>query len=110
MVKSWGSRTGEDFRFAIKSPRLITHTLKLGKGASDAADRLGKTLELLGRTLGPILVQLPPFSRQYLKALESVLTQTVGIKKRVFDFRHESWLNISTHQLLDKQEAGIYLA
>jgi len=110
MVQSWASRTGEDFRFAIKSPRLITHTLKLGKGASDAADRLGKTLELLGGKLGPILFQLPPFSRQDLKALESFLTQTVGVKKKAFEFRHESWLNDSTYQLLDKHEAGFCIA
>src|SRR5437870_7965112 len=45
MVKSWAGRTGEDFRFAIKSPRLITHTLKVGKGASEAADRVGNTLD-----------------------------------------------------------------
>jgi uncharacterized protein YecE (DUF72 family) len=110
MVKSWAGRTAEDFRFAIKSPRLITHTLKLGKGASDAADKLAKTLELLGGKLGPILFQLPPFSRQDLKALESFLTQTVGVKKKVFEFRHESWLNDPTYQLLDKHEAGFCIA
>ena len=110
MVKSWAGRTGEDFRFAIKSPRLITHTLKLGKGASDAADRLGKTLDLLGGKLGPILFQLPPFSRQDLKVLESFLTQTVGVKRKVFEFRHESWLNESSYQLLDKHDAGFCMA
>jgi uncharacterized protein YecE (DUF72 family) len=110
VVKSWASRTGEDFRFAIKSPRLITHTLKLGKGAPDAADRLGKTLDLLGEKLGPVLFQLPPFSRQDLKVLESFLTQTVGVKKKVFEFRHESWLNDSTYQLLEKHRAGFCIA
>ena len=110
MVKSWASRTGEDFRFAVKSPRVITHTLKLGKGASDAADRLGKTLDLLGRKLGPVLFQLPPFSRQDLEVLESFLTQTVGVRKKVFEFRHESWLNDSTYQLLEKHGAGFCIA
>jgi uncharacterized protein YecE (DUF72 family) len=110
MVKSWAGRTGEDFRFAVKSPRLITHTLKLGKGASDAADRLGKTLDLLGGKLGPVLFQLPPFSRQDLKVLESFLTQTVGVRKKVFEFRHESWLNDSTYQLLEKHGAGFCIA
>ena len=109
-VKSWASRTGEDFRFAIKSPRLITHTLKLGKGASDAADRLGKTLDLLGGKLGPVLFQLPPFSRQDLKVLESFLTQTVGVRKKVFEFRHESWLNDSTYHLLEKNGTGFCIA
>ena len=110
MVKSWASRTGEDFRFAIKSPRLITHTLKLGKGASDAAERLAKTLDLLSGKLGPVLFQLPPFFRQDLKTLEFFLTQTVSAKKKVFEFRHESWLSDSTYQLLDKHEAGFCIA
>jgi uncharacterized protein YecE (DUF72 family) len=110
MVKSWASRTGEDFRFSIKSPRLITHTLKLGKGASDAADRLGKTLQLLGGKLGPVLFQLPPFFRQDLKTLESFLTQTVDAKKKVFEFRHVSWLSDSTYQLLEKHDAGFCIA
>jgi uncharacterized protein YecE (DUF72 family) len=110
IVKSWAGRTGEDFRFAIKSPRLITHTLKIGKGAPEAADRLGRTLELLGGKLGPVLFQLPPFFRQDLKTLESFLTQTAGVKKKVFEFRHDSWLNESTYQLLEKHNAGFCIA
>ena len=110
MVKSWAGRTGEDFRFAVKSPRLITHTLKLGKGAPEAADRLGKTLDLLSGKLGPVLFQLPPFSRQDLKVLESFLTQTATVKKKVFEFRHESWLSDSTYQLLEKHGAGFCIA
>jgi uncharacterized protein YecE (DUF72 family) len=110
MVKSWSSRTGEDFRFSIKSPRQITHTLKLGKGAPDAADRLGKTLDLLGGKLGPVLFQLPPFFRQDLKVLESFLTQTAGVKRKVFEFRHDSWLDESTYQLLEKHDAGFCIA
>lgn len=110
MVKSWSSRASEDFRFSIKSPRQITHTLKLGKGAADAADRLSKTLELLGGKLGPVLFQLPPFFRQDLKILESFLTQTVGVKRKVFEFRHDSWLDESTYQMLDKHDAGFVIA
>src|SRR5438128_1527415 len=110
MVKSWASRTGEDFRFAIKSPRLITHTLKLGKGAPEAADRLGKTLDLLGGKLGPVLFQLPPFFRQDLKTLESCLTQTAGVKKKGLEFRHDSSLSDSTYELLEKHDAGFCIA
>jgi len=110
MVKSWAGRTGADFRFAIKSPRLITHALKLGKDAPEAADRLAKTLDLLSGKLGPVLFQLPPFFRQDLKTLESFLTQTVSVKKKVFEFRHESWLSDSTYQLLEKHDAGFCIA
>ena len=110
MVKSWSSRTGEDFRFSIKSPRQITHSLKLGKGAVEAADRLGKTLDLLGGKLGPVLFQLPPFLRRDLKILEAFLTHTGGVKRKVFEFRHDSWLNESTYQLLEKHDAGFCIA
>src|SRR5207237_3970555 len=87
-----------------------THTLKIGKGASEAADRLGQTLDLLGGKLGLVLFQLPPFFRQDLKTLESVITQTGSVKKKVFEFRHESWLNDSTYQLLEKHDAGFCIA
>src|SRR3989442_6066916 len=110
MVKSWASRTGETSRISTKSPRQITHTIKLGKGAAEAADRLGKTLDLLGGNLGPVLFQLPPFFRQDLKVLESFLTQTGGVKKKVFEFRHDSWLNESTYQLLATHHAGFCIA
>jgi len=45
-----------------------------------------------------------------LKVLESFLTQTIGVRKKVFEFRHESWLNDSTYQLLEKHGAGFCIA
>ena len=63
-VKGWAEKTGEDFRFSFKAPQLITHILKLGEGSSDAAGKLSKTLDLLGPRRGPILFQLPPYSKQ----------------------------------------------
>lgn len=110
MVKSWSSRTGDGFRFSLKAPRQITHILKLGKGSVEAADRLGKTLELLGDKLGPVLFQLPPYSKQDLKLLESFLQEASGTKSRVFEFRHESWLDDATYRLLEKYEAGFCIA
>src|SRR5437899_12568939 len=47
MVKSWASRKGEDFRFSIKSPHLITNTLTIGKDDPEAEDRMDKTHDLL---------------------------------------------------------------
>jgi len=110
MVKGWSAKTGGDFRFSIKSPRLITHILKLGKGAPEAAGKLSKTLEFLDSRRGPILFQLPPFSKSDLDLLEEFLTKTSEISPRVFEFRHESWLNDSTYSLLEKNGAGFCIA
>jgi len=109
-VKSWSAKAQDDFRFSIKAPRQITHILKLGKGSSDSAKRLSKTLDMLGPKRGPILFQLPPFMRQDLKLLESFLGETSPLKESVFEFRHESWLSDPTYALLDKYQAGWCIA
>ena len=110
MVKSWTGKTSAEFRFSFKAPRLITHILKLGKGASDAAGRLSKTIDLLDERRGPILFQLPPFSKFDIELLEDFLSRTSEISPRVFEFRHTSWLNDSTHSLLEQQGAGFCIA
>jgi uncharacterized protein YecE (DUF72 family) len=110
MVKTWSGKTRDEFRFSIKSPRQITHILKLGEGSADSAKRLDGTLELLGSKRGPVLFQLPPFLRQDLKRLETFLKDTSGFAKKVFEFRHESWLAESTFALLEKYGAGFCVA
>jgi uncharacterized protein YecE (DUF72 family) len=107
-VKGWAEKTGEGFRFSFKAPRLITHIMKLGKGSAEAANRFARTLDALGERRGPILFQLPPYSKENPKLLEGFLAETSGIEgKRVFEFRHDSWLRDSTYRLLDKVRVGV---
>jgi len=110
MVKSWSAKTSESFRFAFKAPKQITHILKLGKGSSEAAEKLSNTLDLLGPKRGPVLFQLPPYAKQDLKLLEQFLSSTAGIEGRVFEFRHQSWLQDPTYELLDKYGGGFCVA
>ena len=110
MVKSWAEKTKEEFRFAFKAPRLITHIQKLGKGSYESAIRTSDTLEGLGRRRGPILFQLPPFSRFDRDLLDGFLSHTSAVEPKVFEFRHESWLNDSTYDLLEDNGAGFCIA
>ena len=110
MVKSWSAKTSEEFRFSFKAPRLITHTLKLGKGSYEAAEKLSDTLAKLGRRRGPVLFQLPPFSKFDRDLLDEFLSHTSGIKPKAFEFRHGSWLNESTYDLLENHGAGFCIA
>jgi uncharacterized protein YecE (DUF72 family) len=55
----WAESVPGDFRFAVKMPKAITHSL----GLRDAEQPLGDFLDQcthLGDKLGPVLVQLPP--------------------------------------------------
>jgi len=111
MVKSWSSKADDQFRFAFKAPKQITHILKLaGKPAAEASARLDQTLSLLGTRKGPVLFQLPPYLRQDISLLENFLRDTMEIPQRVFEFRHASWMEDSTYHLLDKHKAGFCIA
>ncbi len=110
VVAGWARRTGVDFKFSFKAPKTITHVMKLGEGSADAALQFAKRLESLGPREGPILFQLPPFSQVNHRLLEGFLSATKGIKERVFEFRHESWLVGDTYDLLDKYGAGFCVA
>ncbi|MDL5158201.1 DUF72 domain-containing protein [Actinomycetospora termitidis] len=58
--RTWAAATGEDFRFAVKGSRYITHMKKL-RGVEEALGRFLASGPLaLGSKLGPILWQLPP--------------------------------------------------
>ncbi|GAA4839069.1 DUF72 domain-containing protein [Actinomycetospora corticicola] len=61
--RRWAAETGEDFRFAVKGSRYITHMKRL----HDVEEALGRFLAsgplALREKLGPVLWQLPPATR-----------------------------------------------
>ncbi|WP_328410491.1 DUF72 domain-containing protein [Nocardia sp. NBC_00403] len=58
--QKWASQTPEDFVFAVKGSRFITHMKRLRDGDALLANFLASGLLALGPKLGPILWQLPP--------------------------------------------------
>jgi uncharacterized protein YecE (DUF72 family) len=59
----WAAETPEDFVFAVKAPRYLTHMLRLKNVATPLANFFASGLLRLGPKLGPILWQLPPSFR-----------------------------------------------
>ena len=55
----WAGTVPEDFRFAVKMPREITHTRRL-VGVEQPLTQFVSEAGMLGAKLGPLLVQLPP--------------------------------------------------
>jgi uncharacterized protein YecE (DUF72 family) len=110
MVKGWAAKTNEGFRFSFKAPRLITHIMKLGEGSQEQANKLSATLGLLGRRRGPILFQLPPFTKFSRELLDGFLSRTSGIEPKVFEFRNRSWFTEATYDLLEEHGAGFCIS
>lgn len=57
---AWAAAVPEDFVFAVKGPRFITHLRRLNDVAVPLANFWASGLFALGPKLGPILWQLPP--------------------------------------------------
>lgn len=88
----WRESTPDDFRFAVKLPRRITHELKLQRARAPLVEFLEQTSGL-GAKRGPILVQLPP-SLAYdarVAARFFVTVRSLYAGPLVFEPRHPTW-------------------
>lgn len=61
--RQWHDETPDDFVFAVKASRYLTHMLRLGDVGRPLASFFASGLLALGPKLGPILWQLPPTFR-----------------------------------------------
>lgn len=108
MLKSWYTKTPENFKFTFKANRIITHERKF-RGASDLVSKFLNLLDLLKDKAGCILWQLPPsmhFSEENLETLTDFLANPeLGERKNVIEFRHKSWWDEETYTLLKKHKA-----
>src|SRR5688572_9916882 len=70
VLEHWAATTPENFSFAIKASRRITHLARLKTdGAADSLAYLYKNLAALGAKRGPVLFQLPPNLKKDLPRL-----------------------------------------
>jgi uncharacterized protein YecE (DUF72 family) len=77
--RSWYEQTPDDFTFAVKGGRFITHMKKLADAETPLANFFASGVLALGAKLGPILWQLPPnfgFNPERLAAFFEQLPRT----------------------------------
>lgn len=59
----WAELTPDDFVFAVKGPRFLTHMKRLNEPVAPLANFMASGVLRLGSKIGPILWQLPPSFR-----------------------------------------------
>jgi len=94
-----GQDDADDFQFAVKASRYITHVKRL----RDVAQELALFMERarhLGSKLGPILFQLPPNQQLDFPRLEEFLPLLPAGHRWVLEFRHPSWHTQEVYRLL----------
>ena len=97
----WAASTPDDFRFAVKLSKAITHERRLAETEDLVAAFLADLIPLGGK-LGPILVQLPPklafdvsVAENFFRALRSAHESAV-----VCEPRHATWFSEEAGALL----------
>ncbi|MCK4354404.1 MAG: DUF72 domain-containing protein [Dehalococcoidia bacterium] len=103
---TWKESTPNNFVFAVKVSRFITHIKRLRNLGSAVENFLSRAC-LLQDKLGPLLYQLPPSMKRNDKILEDFLSSLPQEYRHVFEFRHESWLSDSLFQILRRHNAGL---
>lgn len=104
-LRQWRTTVPDEFVFAVKAHRYITHMKKL-KDPEGPLRILYSGVEALGDQLGPILFQLPPRWHRNLERLEHFLTVLSSEYEHVFEFRDPTWLTTATYDLLSAHDAG----
>jgi uncharacterized protein YecE (DUF72 family) len=109
-VARWVEETPDDFVFAVKVSRYITHIKRL----QDVPEHLPLLYErieplLQSGKLGPLLWQLPPTFQADLPRLATVLERLPRGERHAFEFRHPSWFAEDTYTLLREHNVALVI-
>lgn len=107
--ENWAARTPDDFVWAVKASRYLTHVRRL-QDPAEPVHRLVDRLEGLGDKCGPVLLQLPPTLRLDLEALDATLAAFPRSMRIAVEPRHPTWFVDETRSLLERRRAAFCLA
>ena len=136
--RSWREQTSDDFVFAVKGGRFITHMKRLADVETPLANFFASGVLALGPTLGPVLWQLPPtfqFDAERLSAFfdllprtteqaaalakhhddrvgDDALTKTEADRpvRHALEVRHASFVDAGLPDLLRQHDVGLVVA
>ena len=98
-VGVWTASTSDDFVFALKASREITHRRQLREPA-DTLPIFFERARLLGARLGPILFQTPPWVRRDDDRLAMFLASLPRDLRCSLEVRDASWYAPEVYELL----------
>ena len=103
---TWRESRPDNFIFAVKVSRYITHIKRLrnlGPAVEDFLSRAG----LLGGMLGPLLYQLPPSMKRNDELLQNFLSLLPPKYGHIIEFRHESRIEGAVFDILRRHHVGL---
>ena len=101
VVKGWKDKTSDDFKFALKFPKIITHEKKMEDVSKDLLVFFNNLEPLLDKTLF-LLIQLPPHLTESkgFDALQNMVNKLDNRFRYAIEFRDSSWFNDNVYDFL----------
>ena len=109
VMRNWANQVPDEFAFSVKASQRITHMKRL-KDVGDETEYLIRVARALGEKLGVLLFQLPPDMKKDSARLETFFKLLSGDVKVAFEFRHESWFDDETFNLLRANNSSLCIA
>ena len=104
-LEVWRTSTPKGFCFAAKGSRFLTHMKKL-KDPEIGVGRFFEKVDQLGRKLGPVVFQLPPWWEVDLARLEGFLEALPPRHRYAFELRNPTWHTPEVYRLLRRHNAA----
>jgi uncharacterized protein YecE (DUF72 family) len=102
----WREAVPDDFLYAVKASRYITHVLRL-RNAAESVELFLERAEHLGPRLGPVLFQLPPTYGADVPLLRRFLDRLPAGCRWVIEFRHPSWHTAEVYDTLADHDVAL---
>ncbi|MBJ6111017.1 DUF72 domain-containing protein [Hymenobacter sp. BT523] len=102
-LENWYNQSPDDFQFAVKAPKLITHYKQFNNVQQLLSDFYDTTARGLREKLGPILFQLPPRLAFDATRLTRILDSLDPAFVNVLEFRHPSWWRPEVYEELRRR-------
>jgi len=99
VFEKWRKQAGANFKYIIKTPRFITHILRL-YDCKKPIKRFCRSLKLLDNKLALILLQLPPTFAYDVERLREAILHFDDPTKVVVEFRNKLWYTDEVREML----------
>jgi uncharacterized protein YecE (DUF72 family) len=109
LLASWAAAAPPGFQFSLKMPNRTGQDLGAGKMVVRALAPFLEAAGMLGESLGPVLVQVPPSVKSDRHALTLFLEALPADLRVAFEFHHPSWHDDATLRVLSRHEAALVL-
>jgi uncharacterized protein YecE (DUF72 family) len=109
-VKAWRDQTPDDFAFAWKASKFITHWKRLTERCENSLELLESRITLLEKKAGPILFQLPPQFARDEERLASFFKMLNPRRRYAFEFRDPGWYTPRVIRLLSEENIALCIS